>query len=319
VDWAAHASGAQSDEYHADVARADAAIGRIVRTLDPASDALVVTSDHGNLDEGGHGGTEREVRMIPIVIWGAGAVRRTQAGRGRDVGPTIASLLGVGPLSHATGRSLVHGDGAAARQRKAARAVVHASGALHVDHVPAAVPLAVIALLLLRGGRRPRLRRVLVAMPYALVFAGLVAASRTTSFSVSNDSAFFGLRLTTLCVLAGIAQVYVGGRSSVGSAAVVASLAVLAMVLVAARQPLAPVDGTIRFLPIPALTGLAFVCLMSAVLGQRDRAHAGLPIADRRSATIGALGPAAVADCEPARPDAWSGAAARDIGATGST
>jgi hypothetical protein len=136
---------------------------------------------------------------------------------------------------------------------------------------------------------------------------------------VSNDSAFFGLRLTTLCVLAGIAQVSVGGRSSLGSAAIVASLAVLAMVLVAARQPLAPVDGMIRFLPIPALTGLAFVCLMSAVVGRSDRAHAGLPVADRRSTTIGALGTAAAVDYERARPDAWNDAAARDIGATEST
>src|SRR6185295_2172730 len=131
----------------------------------------------------------------------------------------------------------------AAHQRKAARAVVHASGASHVDRVPLAVPLAVIALLLLRGGKRPRLRRVLAATRYALVFASLISASRTRSFSVSNDSALFGLRLTTLCVLAGIAQVSIGGRSSLGSAAVVTSLAVLLMVLVAARQPLAPVDG----------------------------------------------------------------------------
>jgi hypothetical protein len=127
------------------------------------------------------------------------------------------------------------------------------------------------------------------------VFAGLVAASRTTSFSVSNDSAFFGLRLTTLCVLAGIAQVSVGGRSSVGSAAVVASLAVLAMVLVAARRPLAPVDGTIPSSPFPP-TGLAFVCASERRSRPGDRSCRA---SDRRSpvATIGA-GTAAAVDYE---------------------
>src|SRR5262249_24064542 len=109
TDAAAHEYGVRSREYRAEVARVDALIGRIVRTPDPAHEAIVVTSDHGNRREGGHGGTESEVVRIPIVIWGAGAARgwTFAAGRARDVGPTIASLLGVGPLAHATGRSLV--------------------------------------------------------------------------------------------------------------------------------------------------------------------------------------------------------------------
>jgi hypothetical protein len=318
VDWAAHGSGSQSDEYRADVARADAAIGRIARSLDPTRDALVVTSDHGNLDQGGHGGTEHEVRMIPIVVWGAGAVRRAQAGRGRDVGPTIAGLLGVGPLTHATGRSLIHGDAAAARQRRVAHAVVHRSGASHVDYVPLAIPVAVATLLLIRGGRRPRLRRVLRALPYALAFTLLVAASGTTSFSVSNDSALFSLRLTALCAAAALAQLFLGGRASLGSAALVASLAVLGMAMVAARQPLAPIDGTLRFLPIPAITGLAFVCLVSAALGRRDEDRAAHPIRDSRS-TIDATKSVEIEDRRTARSGAWAGAAATDIGATSST
>ena len=318
VDWAAHGSGSQSDEYRADVARADAAIGRIARSLDPARDALVVTSDHGNLDQGGHGGTEREVRMIPIVVWGAGAVRRTQAGRGRDVGPTIAGLLGIGPLTHATGRSLIHGDAAAARQRQVARAVAHRSGVPRVDYVPLAIPVAVATLLLIRGSRRPRFRRVLRAMPYALAFAVLIAASGTTSFSVSNDSASFGLRLTTLCAVAALAQLVFGGRTSLGSASLVASLAVLGTAMVAARQPLAPIDGTLRFLPIPAITGLAFVCLTSAVLGRRDHVRAAHPMRDSRS-PIDAPKPIEIEDRRTARDGAWAGAAANDMGATSST
>src|SRR5262249_26628520 len=68
VDWSAHDHGGRSTEYRAAVARADDTIGRIARSLDPARETLVVTSDHGNLDEGGHGGTERVVERIPIVV-----------------------------------------------------------------------------------------------------------------------------------------------------------------------------------------------------------------------------------------------------------
>jgi len=121
VDAAAHASGAASRAHRAALDRADGAIARITGGLDPARDALVVTSDHGNLDRGGHGGAERSVVRIPVVVWGPGAVRRTGVGRGRDVGPTIASLLGIGPLSHATGRPLVRGDASTARERRERR------------------------------------------------------------------------------------------------------------------------------------------------------------------------------------------------------
>jgi hypothetical protein len=318
VDWAAHASGTLSDEYRADVARADDAIGRIAGSLDPTRDALVVTSDHGNLDHGGHGGTERDVTRIPIVVWGAGAVRRTQEGRGRDVGPTIVSLLGLGPLSHATGRSLVHGDGAAARQRKAARAVVQAFGASRVDHVPVVLPIAVAVLLLIRGGARPRMQRALRATTYALVFAGLVVASGTTSFSVSNDSAFFGARLTGLCVLAALAQLAVGGRSSLGSATLVASLAALGTAIVAAVQPLAPADGTFRFLPIPAITGLAFACLMTAAIGRWAWMRAGLPLRGRGAHERPSWESSEATDYTPAHPTAWSRSGTSDIGAAGS-
>jgi hypothetical protein len=58
----------------------------------------------------------------------------------------------------------------------------------------------------------------------------------------------------------------------------VSSIAVLAVAIVAAAQPLAPTDGMFRFLPIPALTGLAFACLMTAAIG--------IPGAGREPASI---------------------------------
>lgn len=267
VDWIAHDYGTQSPEYRDAVARADASIGRIAHALDPSREALVVTSDHGNIDAGGHGGTERPVIRIPIVLWGAGVAHRTQSGRGRDVGPTIASLLGVGPLAHATGRSLVDGDIAAARQRELARSVAYAAAPVRVDYVPAVIPITLLALLVFRGASRPRVRGLAVATTYAAVFAALALGTRTFSFSMSNDSAYFGMRLTVLCVLAMLAQLAVGGRASLVPAALLTAGVVWAIALLASRQPLAPLDGTLRFVPIPALTALAFVCLVTAAIG----------------------------------------------------
>jgi hypothetical protein len=268
VDAAAHASGSASPQYRAAVARADDAIDRIVHTLDPVREVLIVTSDHGNLDVGGHGGSEREVVRIPIVIWGAGAVRGRRAGRGRDVGPTIASLLGIGPLSHATGRPLVPGDAVTSRQRAAAREAVCAAGPLPVADFPIAIPIAVVALLVLGGASRPEMRPLMSSPAYALVFAGLLLVTHTLSFSVSNDGALFSARLTVLSSLAALTQLCVGGRSSLVPSALVTSLAVLWTTVMATHQRLAPADGTLPFLPIPALAGLAFICLMTAVVGR---------------------------------------------------
>ncbi|HYV55906.1 MAG TPA: alkaline phosphatase family protein, partial [Candidatus Nitrosopolaris sp.] len=272
VDAAAHASGAASPAYRAAVARADDAIGRIARTLDPERETLVVTSDHGNLDQGGHGGSEREALRIPIVIWGAGAEPRRRAGaRGRDVAPTIASLLGIGPLSHATGRPLVLDDASAAQQRAEARATVGALSTLRVDYVPVEIPIAVVGLLMLAARSRLGLRPLLTSPTYALAFSGLLFATHTLSFSVSNAATPFGARVLALSTLAGLAQLRLGGRSSLVPAALVMSLAALGAAVAAAHQPLAPADGTVRFLPLPAFSGLAFACFMVAAMGRRGR------------------------------------------------
>jgi hypothetical protein len=276
TDELAHAYGALSKEYRAGIRKMDAVIGRIASTLDPTRDALIVTSDHGNLDDGGHGGTEPEVMAIPIVVWGAGVARGRvlKAARARDVGPTIAALLGIGPLCHATGRPLVHSDKLTAEQRQAVCAIVGNAGWRRTDYMPMVIPLAMLTFLAL-GWRAGIDTRSLVTAPvYALAFAGVMLATNTLSFSLSNDSALFGIRLTVYCVIAGAAQLLAGGRASLTPAAFVTSLAVFGMALVAARQPLAPPDGMFRFLPIPSLTSLAFICLMAAGLGTHGVAGA---------------------------------------------
>ncbi len=57
--------------------------------------------------------------------------------------------------------------------------------------------------------------------------------------------------------------------------------------MLAAQEPLAPADGTLRFLPIPALTGLAFICLATALFGRRDASSSSTRRA--QAAPLGAL------------------------------
>ena len=152
-------------------------------------------------------------------------------------------------------------------QRAAVFAIVGPAGRQRTNHVPLTILVAVGALAWLRRGARPAGRTGLAAATYALVYAGLLVATHTVSFSVSNLTVPFAIRVTTLCALAGLAQYLVGGPESVTEAAFATSLAVLAVIVTAALQPLAPADGTLRFLPIPALTGLAFICLMTAAIG----------------------------------------------------
>jgi len=296
TDWAAHDHGTRSPQYRAAVAAVDAFLGRLVETLDPDRDTLVLSADHGNLNEGGHGGTEPEVMKIPLVVWGAGVApgSRREVGRGRDVGPTIVSLLGLGPLQHATGRPVVGDDDVAMQQRAAVFDIVGPAGRQRTSYVPGTIlaAVAVLAWLRRRPGRPARTR--LAASTYALVYAGLLVATHTISFSVSNLTAPFAIRLTTLCALAGLAQYLIGGPESVAEAAFAASIAVLAVIVTAALQPLAPSDGTLRFLPIPALTGLAFICLMTAAIGFSERALAAEAVEPARAVEGDA--PAALVD-----------------------
>src|SRR5207244_2934997 len=208
------------------------------------------------------------------------------------------SLLGIGPLSHATGRPLVRSDSVTARQRAAARAAVSAAGTSHVGHIPIAIPIVVVEFLVSGWGSRLERRAVVSSPTYALIFAGLLIVTHTLSFSVSNDPVLFGARLSALGALAALAQLRVGGRASLVPAAFVASLAVLWTAVGAARQPLAPADGTLCFLPIPALGGLVFICGMTVFMQTRGMAR--VPSASRRSRAPRAVGAMGMAPGEPA-------------------
>lgn len=102
VDHTGHAVGV-GDAYRAAAERADRVIARVLEAAGRGTSA-VLTSDHGHIDAGGHGGPEDVVRTTPLVLAGAGFVPGASGEVSQsDVAPTVAAVLGVARPSHATG------------------------------------------------------------------------------------------------------------------------------------------------------------------------------------------------------------------------
>ena len=72
ADDAAHLHGGRSRQYLDALRRADAALGRLLDAAGPDT-RIVVTSDHGVTDGGGHAGPEPEVTETPVVVRGLAA------------------------------------------------------------------------------------------------------------------------------------------------------------------------------------------------------------------------------------------------------
>jgi hypothetical protein len=203
VDVAGHEHGADSDEYREAVAGTDALIGRIAARIDLARDALVLVSDHGHVDRGGHGGLEEETLAVPLVLAGAGVASGAAVREARlvDVAPTLCALLGLPAPGHSIGRTLVAAlrlepavaagltriD--AARERSLERAADAVAVRMHVRAwlhrgLRAAGTVLVLAILLLgvrrlarRGVVRLDRRVLLLAVPaFPIIFYGLLAA-----------------------------------------------------------------------------------------------------------------------------------------------
>ncbi len=97
VDYAGHHEGGPQDpRWDAAAGRADDLLRQIASTLDLSKDSLLVVSDHGQIDQGGHGGQDPIVLVEPFVLAGAG-VKPGNYGdvNMADVAPTLAALLGA--------------------------------------------------------------------------------------------------------------------------------------------------------------------------------------------------------------------------------
>lgn len=112
TDMVAHtgnfAAGAQA------MAAADAALGQIADAVTAAQGTLIVTGDHGNLEEmlnpeTKEVDTEHSANPVPFWVVGQGLAEKKLRSDGRlaDVAPTILALLGEPQPPEMTGRSLL--------------------------------------------------------------------------------------------------------------------------------------------------------------------------------------------------------------------
>jgi hypothetical protein len=110
VDYAGHHEGGPvGPNWNAAATRVDNLLREIAGELDFTQDALLVTSDHGHLDQGGHGGHEEILLQQPLVLVGAGVKPGALNGIARQVdhAPTVAALLGANIPASAEGSVLV--------------------------------------------------------------------------------------------------------------------------------------------------------------------------------------------------------------------
>ena len=95
TDEAAHIYGAKSPEYARAVTWCDDAVRQISDRLGHDA-AIVVTSDHGVTDRGGHAGPEPAVLTTPVAWFGPGLPRgEIPPLRQRDVPALVAAVLGI--------------------------------------------------------------------------------------------------------------------------------------------------------------------------------------------------------------------------------
>jgi hypothetical protein len=97
VDFAGHHEGGpRNPNWNAAATRADKLIEQIGSALDFKQDTIIIFSDHGQIDAGGHGGQDPIVLLEPLIIRGAG-VKPGEYGdvNQTDIAPTITTLLGA--------------------------------------------------------------------------------------------------------------------------------------------------------------------------------------------------------------------------------
>ena len=90
----------------------DACLGRVVEASTDAGGTLVITADHGNIEEmrdgDGNPQTKHTTSPVPIVVVAHGVRgRHLRDGALRDVAPTLCELLGIPLGPEMTGRSLL--------------------------------------------------------------------------------------------------------------------------------------------------------------------------------------------------------------------
>jgi hypothetical protein len=97
VDYAGHHEGGPIDpRWDAAATRADGLLREIALAMDLTQDTLLVISDHGQINQGGHGGQDAIVLKEPFVLVGKGVMPGKYPDvQMVDVAPTVAAILGT--------------------------------------------------------------------------------------------------------------------------------------------------------------------------------------------------------------------------------
>lgn len=108
VDYAGHHEGGpRSENWTAAAARVDTMIETIVSQLDLEKDTVLVLSDHGQIDRGGHGGQDPITLIEPFLMAGKGVIPGSYPDiQMVEVAPTVAVLLGLNLPASGQGRAL---------------------------------------------------------------------------------------------------------------------------------------------------------------------------------------------------------------------
>ncbi|MFI8836842.1 alkaline phosphatase family protein [Streptomyces afghaniensis] len=108
TDEAGHATGPLSPAYDRALLAQDAHLGRLLEAIDARRAhehwTVLVTTDHGHLDTGGHGGDSRAEREVFVILSEPGMPGGTRLDTPRliDIAPTVLDRLGI-PVDPAWG------------------------------------------------------------------------------------------------------------------------------------------------------------------------------------------------------------------------
>jgi 2,3-bisphosphoglycerate-independent phosphoglycerate mutase len=290
VDRAGHASGI-GPEYRAAAQGVDAMLRVAFAGLDLARDTVIITADHGHVAPGGHGGDEREVSNVPLVLAGAGIVPGSVARDARliDVAPTVAALLGLPAPGHAEGRALVEVlalEPAAAAHRAAAdntrASAIEVVTDVHADApsiVWLAAVLAGLATIVVLGRRHLHVSSLAGAIGFAVMLVAIVLITRgrlSPSYipSLARTEQLGAIGIAAALVLQVATSWFVVGRArdrlACGNALAVVSLAIglgsVGLVHAWFAPPFLDVPPPLWMVAIPTLDLAAATCAAGAIL-----------------------------------------------------
>ena len=90
----------------------DACLGRITSALDEVGGELLITADHGNVEQmvdplSGVALTQHTTFPVPLVYWGKSGRKLVDGGNLADIAPTMLDMLDIPKPAEMTGRSLL--------------------------------------------------------------------------------------------------------------------------------------------------------------------------------------------------------------------